>query len=135
MIELVRVLLPAPGAPVSPTVWMGAGQKRVAGVSAYQEGWPFMHEKLRRELDEFLARYPATSGFEVLLPDINGIFRGIRAPLDDMPGILETGAYMSASTMLLDSRGELPVTRISPVVLCRVRSPRSRGRTGRPDNA
>lgn len=67
-----------------------------------------MHEKLRRELDEFLARYPETSGFEILLPDINGIFRGIRAPLDDMPGILETGAYMSASTMLLDSRGELP---------------------------
>jgi hypothetical protein len=34
-----------------------------------------MHEKLRRELDEFLARYPETSGFEILLPDINGIFR------------------------------------------------------------
>ena len=67
-----------------------------------------MHEKLRRELDEFLARYPTTRGFEVLLPDINGILRGIRAPLDDMPGILSTGAYMSASTMLLDSRGELP---------------------------
>jgi len=67
-----------------------------------------MHEGLRQELDEFLARYPATTGFEILLPDINGILRGIRAPVADMPGILATGAYMSASTMLLDSRGELP---------------------------
>jgi len=63
---------------------------------------------IESELDRFLAEYPQTTGFEVLLPDINGMLRGVRATRHDMHGIVESGAYMSASTMLLDSRGVLP---------------------------
>ena len=60
------------------------------------------------ELLEFLALHPKIASFDLLLPDINGILRGVRASRDDMRGIFESGAYMSASTMLLDSRGVLP---------------------------
>lgn len=64
--------------------------------------------ELERELARFLADYPDTTGFELLLPDINGILRGVRATREEMAGIIATGSYMSASTMLLDSRGLLP---------------------------
>lgn len=60
------------------------------------------------ELEAFLAAHPEIENFDLLLPDINGIVRGVRAPRADMPGVFESGVYMSASTMLLDSRGLLP---------------------------
>jgi glutamine synthetase len=62
----------------------------------------------QQELDALLSAHPDIENFDLLLPDINGIMRGVRAPRLDMPGILESGVYMSASTMLLDSRGLLP---------------------------
>jgi glutamine synthetase len=62
----------------------------------------------QQELDALLSAHPDIENFDLLLPDINGIMRGVRAPRSDMPGILEAGVYMSASTMLLDSRGLLP---------------------------
>jgi len=61
-----------------------------------------------RELDRFFSEYPQTKSFDLLLPDINGMLRGVRATRDEMPGIFGEGTYMSASTMLLDSRGMLP---------------------------
>jgi len=67
-----------------------------------------MRNETQQELERYLEARPDTQGFEILLPDINGILRGIRVPRDDMPGIVDPGAYMSASTMLLDSRGVLP---------------------------
>jgi len=63
---------------------------------------------LHQQLETFLDAHPEIMNFDLLLPDINGILRGVRAPRADMPQIFETGAYMSASTMLLDSRGLLP---------------------------
>jgi glutamine synthetase len=60
------------------------------------------------ELRTFLEAHPEIESFDLLLPDINGILRGVRAPRADMAGLFETGVYMSASTMLLDSRGKLP---------------------------
>ena len=60
------------------------------------------------ELDSFLAGHPEIENFDLLLPDINGILRGVRAPRADMQQVFKSGAYMSASTMLLDSRGLLP---------------------------
>ena len=60
------------------------------------------------ELDSFLAGHPEIENFDLLLPDINGILRGVRTPRADMQQVFESGAYMSASTMLLDSRGLLP---------------------------
>ena len=62
----------------------------------------------QQELDALLSAHPEIENFDLLLPDINGIMRGVRAPRSDMSGILESGVYMSASTMLLDSRGLLP---------------------------
>ncbi len=62
----------------------------------------------QQELDSFLAGHPEIENFDLLLPDINGILRGVRAPRADMQQVFESGAYMSASTMLLDSRGLLP---------------------------
>jgi glutamine synthetase len=61
-----------------------------------------------QELDRFLADHPQINSFDLLLPDINGMLRGVRATRDEMPRIFEEGTYMSASTMLLDSRGVLP---------------------------
>jgi len=61
-----------------------------------------------QELEHFLAQHPQIERFDLLLPDINGMLRGVRAGRDEMHRVFETGAYMSASTMLLDSRGELP---------------------------
>jgi len=67
-----------------------------------------MVDTTRQELDKFLAAHPGIENFDLLLPDINGILRGIQAPRGAMPEIFSAGAYMSASTMLLDSRGLLP---------------------------
>jgi len=67
-----------------------------------------MNHRTHDELQRFLATHPDIENFDLLLPDINGILRGVRAPRSDMPGIFEAGVYMSASTMLLDSRGFLP---------------------------
>jgi glutamine synthetase len=67
-----------------------------------------MSRALPRELERFLAGHPAVESFDLLLPDINGILRGVRAPRADMERVFRTGVYMSASTMLLDSRGVLP---------------------------
>jgi len=67
-----------------------------------------MDMSTHQELEAFLAAHPAIENFDLLLPDINGILRGVRAPRADMGEIFKTGAYMSASTMLLDSRGLLP---------------------------
>lgn len=60
------------------------------------------------ELERFLAANPDVTNVELLLPDINGLLRGVRAPVGDLPGLCRDGAYMSASTMLLDGRGQLP---------------------------
>jgi len=67
-----------------------------------------MSHSTPQELEAFLAAHPDIGNFDLLLPDINGIMRGVRAPRADMPGLFESGVYMSASTMLLDSRGLLP---------------------------
>jgi glutamine synthetase len=67
-----------------------------------------MSHSTTKELEAFLAAYPDIENFDLLLPDINGILRGVRAPRADLPGIFGSGVYMSASTMLLDSRGFLP---------------------------
>jgi len=61
-----------------------------------------------QELDNFLAAHLQINSFDLLLPDINGMLRGVRATRDEMQRIFEEGTYMSASTMLLDSRGVLP---------------------------
>ncbi len=67
-----------------------------------------MPDKRLQDLDSFLALHPQINSFDLLLPDINGMLRGVRATRIEMPGIFREGTYMSASTMLLDSRGVLP---------------------------
>jgi glutamine synthetase len=67
-----------------------------------------MPDSALQELDPFLAEHPQINSFDLLLPDINGMLRGVRATRDEIRQIFETGTYMSASTMLLDSRGMLP---------------------------
>ncbi|MCW8871019.1 MAG: hypothetical protein OQK01_00175, partial [Xanthomonadales bacterium] len=67
-----------------------------------------MVDSRQQELEAFLSAHPEIENFDLLLPDINGILRGVRAPRADMRQIFDSGAYMSASTMLLDSRGLLP---------------------------
>lgn len=67
-----------------------------------------MQRPIHDELAAFLADHPEVRNFELLLPDINGIFRGVRAPRNEIGSLYASGALMSASTMLLDSRGTLP---------------------------
>ena len=41
-------------------------------------------EKLKQELDHYLAQYPETRFLEPLMPDINGVLRGKRLGVDDL---------------------------------------------------
>jgi len=67
-----------------------------------------MPHATQKELTDFLASHRKIERFDLLLPDINGLLRGVRASREAMNQIFESGTYMSASTMLLDSRGVLP---------------------------
>jgi glutamine synthetase len=67
-----------------------------------------MSSATAQELPDFLTAHPEIDAFDLLLPDINGILRGVRVSREDIHLMFKSGAYMSASTMLLDSRGVLP---------------------------
>jgi glutamine synthetase len=63
-------------------------------------------EKLKQELDTYLAAHPETRYLETLVTDINGILRGKRAERDDFSKPFGKGMNMCAATAILDSRGQ-----------------------------
>jgi glutamine synthetase len=62
-------------------------------------------EKLKQELENYLAAHPETRYLETLVTDINGILRGKRAARDDFSKPFGKGMNMCAATAILDSRG------------------------------
>ena len=64
-------------------------------------------EKATQELQEFLKEYPDTQLIELLAPDMNGMFRGKRVGPEDFKKLFTGGANFCASTIMLDSKGDL----------------------------
>ncbi|MCW8873235.1 MAG: glutamine synthetase family protein, partial [Xanthomonadales bacterium] len=62
-------------------------------------------EKLKQELENYLAAHPETRYLETLVTDINGILRGKRAERDDFYKLFNNGMNLCAATAILDSRG------------------------------
>ena len=64
-----------------------------------------MNEK--NELEKFLRQYPKMTSLELLIPDINGIFRCKRIPRQEFEDFFETGVNGPATTLLLNVLGEM----------------------------
>ena len=63
-------------------------------------------EKSSKELQSFLQAYPDTKLLELLQPDMNGIFRGKRLPVDEFAKLFEDGVNYCASSVVMDTKGE-----------------------------
>jgi glutamine synthetase len=59
-----------------------------------------------QELEAFLESHPETTMLEVMSPDINGILRGKRIPVDEFEVLFSEGIKAPASICLCNSRGE-----------------------------
>lgn len=64
-----------------------------------------VEKKLPEEVQVVLRDHPGIRHLEVLLADINGIIRGKRIALDEIPALFTRGLNFSASAQLLDMRG------------------------------
>jgi glutamine synthetase len=60
---------------------------------------------LDQELKDYLAQHPDTRYMELLVADINGMLRGKRAPLADLPKAFKNGVNFCAATVSLDTLG------------------------------
>ena len=60
---------------------------------------------LKKELDDYLERYPETRFMEPVIADMNGILRGKRVGVDDLAKAFKNGVNMCAATTILDSFG------------------------------
>lgn len=58
-----------------------------------------------QELHDYLALHPDTRYMELLVADINGMLRGKRAPLHDLPKFFRNGVNFCAATVSLDTLG------------------------------
>ncbi len=63
-------------------------------------------DKLKQELDAFMEAYPDTRFMDVFSPDLNGIPRGKRIPVDDFNKVFGKGANFCASSGLSNSKGQ-----------------------------
>ena len=58
-----------------------------------------------KELQDYLREHPETRYMELLVADINGMLRGKRAPLADLPKAFKNGVNFCAATVSLDTQG------------------------------
>lgn len=58
-----------------------------------------------KELHDYLREHPETRYMELLVADINGMLRGKRAPLADLPKAFRNGVNFCAATVSLDTQG------------------------------
>jgi len=61
---------------------------------------------LNRELKAFMEAYPDTRYMDVFSPDLNGIPRGKRIPVDDFDKVFGKGTNFCASSALLNVKGQ-----------------------------
>ena len=58
------------------------------------------------EFQRFLKAYPDTKLLELLQPDMNGVFRGKRLPIDEAAKLFDGGVNYCASSVVMDTKGE-----------------------------
>ncbi len=61
---------------------------------------------LRKELQDFLEKYPATRFMDVFVPDINGVPRGKRIQREEFAQVFTTGINYCAASVLANMQGE-----------------------------
>lgn len=59
-----------------------------------------------REIDEFRQRHPAITAVDVLLPDLCGVFRGKRVPIDELSKVFKEGVAFPGCTFAVDITGD-----------------------------
>ena len=64
------------------------------------------HDTLTQELQAFMEAYPDTRFMDVFSPDLNGIPRGKRIPVDDFGKVFGKGANFCAASSLMNAKGE-----------------------------
>ena len=65
-----------------------------------------MSGSLEKEIDSFLKHHPDVKAFDVLIPDMNGVFRGKRVTLEKFKKISSDGMFLPASVFGMDVVGE-----------------------------
>ena len=65
-----------------------------------------MSESLEKEIVSFLEHHPDVKAFDVLIPDMNGVFRGKRVTLEKFKKISSDGMFLPASVFGMDVVGE-----------------------------
>ena len=61
---------------------------------------------LKQELEAYLEAYPDTRFMDVFSPDLNGIPRGKRIPVDDFGKVFGKGANFCAASTIMNSKGQ-----------------------------
>ncbi len=59
-----------------------------------------------REIEEFRQRHPAITAVDVLLPDLCGVFRGKRVPIDELSKVFKEGVAFPGCTFAVDITGD-----------------------------
>lgn len=59
-----------------------------------------------REIQDFLTRHPDITAVDVLLPDLCGVFRGKRVPVDELGKVMTDGVALPGCTFAVDITGE-----------------------------
>ena len=63
---------------------------------------------LKQELQAFMEAWPETRFMDVFSPDINGVPRGKRIPVEDFGKVFGKGANFCAASALMHTKGEAP---------------------------
>lgn len=61
--------------------------------------------ELKKELDDFLLKFPDTRFMDVFAPDINGILRGKRIQAEDFSKVFGAGSNFVGSSVLMNTQG------------------------------
>ena len=70
------------------------------------EGVVRMNTKFVEEAESFLEQHPDIREFDLLLPDMNAVFRGKRIQREKLISIYKKGFYFPASIFAMDVTGE-----------------------------
>lgn len=64
------------------------------------------HPSVATEIQEFRSRHPEAAAVDVLLPDLCGVFRGKRVPIEDLGKVWTDGVAFPGCTFAVDVTGE-----------------------------
>ena len=83
-----------------------AGNSHSLFSSLSYEGVGRMNTKFVEEAESFLEQHPDIREFDLLLPDMNAVFRGKRIQREKLISIYKKGFYFPASVFAMDVTGE-----------------------------